>query len=401
MKKLVCLFLFLLLITPLQAQSTISVPWSTSFDCDDWQQDGDPIPCPSEMSLGNQIYYCTGDGDIYSRISTTWNNPIGSGSRGFAVSWGDAEGTSGNNAATPMFTFSPQPSELYIRFYIKYPTTWTWSSGSFLKKILYIGTAAYANKAYLVYYGANKIALYIQQGGGMMWHQQDHTTCAMPSSYPDWGWNQLMAGEENNAYGQKYGDGEWHYIEVHLKSNTSSSPANGVYELWVDGTVRDQHTEVEWDQSTFSQIDMMANGTYTDNGGCTYFGIDDIGISTTYIGAIEVDSTAPSVTIFQSDPTTIQSVSITLTGTATDGVGVSSCKWRPDAAPDDSNGTACSGSTSWSCAVTGMALGNNTVYVGCTDAAGNWGSDSLTVTREVAAVTGRVSGGTISGGVMQ
>lgn len=274
----ILLILFWLLL-PSRVFATVSIPWTTTFDCDDWQQDGNPIPCPSDMDLGNQIYYCTGSGDIYSRLNTTGNNPLGSG-KGFAISWGDAENESGNNAATPMVTFSPRPSELYFRFYIKYPATWVWgtSPDDMMKKILYLGTAAHSSKAYVLYYGPNKFGLFIQEGDGIMWHQPDHTTCAMPGSYPDWGWNQLMSAEADNPYGAKYGDGEWHFMEFHLKSNTSSSPANGIYEMWVDGVLRDQHTDVEWDQSTFDHIDTMANGIQTHNGGCTYFYMDDISI---------------------------------------------------------------------------------------------------------------------------
>lgn len=91
------------------------------------------------------------------------------------------------------------------------------------------------------------------------------------------------------------------------------------------------------------------------------------------------DSTAPSTTISTTDPSAISSDALTIAGTASDAVGVSGCKWRIGSAPDAGNGTACTGTTSFSCSTSGYSTGANTAYVGCYDAAGNYGSDSITV----------------------
>ena len=91
------------------------------------------------------------------------------------------------------------------------------------------------------------------------------------------------------------------------------------------------------------------------------------------------DTTPPSVTIATDNPSAITSDSLSVTGTASDAVGVGSCKFRIGSAPDGSNGTVCTGTTTWVCAASGFASGANTLYVGCGDAAGNWGSDSITV----------------------
>lgn len=104
---------------------------------------------------------------------------------------------------------------------------------------------------------------------------------------------------------------------------------------------------------------------------------------------------SPATTISTSN-STITSDSLTVTGTSTDAVGVSGCKFRIGSAPDASNGTACTGTTSFSCATTGFASGSNTLYVGCYDAAGNYGSDSIIVTF----TPPTASGCSFSGGVM-
>lgn len=95
----------------------------------------------------------------------------------------------------------------------------------------------------------------------------------------------------------------------------------------------------------------------------------------------EGDTTAPVTTITTSDPQSVTTDTLTVAGTATDAVwgGGSSCKYRIGSAPDADNGTACTGTTSWICSTSGYTIGANTLYVGCGDAAGNWGSDSITV----------------------
>jgi parallel beta-helix repeat protein len=91
------------------------------------------------------------------------------------------------------------------------------------------------------------------------------------------------------------------------------------------------------------------------------------------------DSTAPTCTITSptGNPTYSTGVStIDLSGSASDNIGVSSVNWSN--AATGATGTA-SGTTSWT--ITGMALnvGSNLVTVTAYDAAGNTGSDSITV----------------------
>lgn len=111
--------------------------------------------------------------------------------------------------------------------------------------------------------------------------------------------------------------------------------------------------------------------------------------------ALVIDTTAPVVTISTSDPSNIINDSLSISGTASDAVGVTSCKFRLGSAPDDSNGTGIDGTTSWSGTATGFSEGANTLYVGCTDAAGNWGSDSITVNYTI--IPAKVRGLSVTG----
>jgi hypothetical protein len=91
------------------------------------------------------------------------------------------------------------------------------------------------------------------------------------------------------------------------------------------------------------------------------------------------DTTAPTVSI--ATPTSVTTyasttTSIALGGTAADNVGVSSVSWVSDRG---GSGTA-TGTTNWSIPVVGLQVGNNVITVTARDAAGNAGTDILTVT---------------------
>ena len=94
------------------------------------------------------------------------------------------------------------------------------------------------------------------------------------------------------------------------------------------------------------------------------------------------DTTAPTVSIATpTSATTYASTttSIALGGTAADNVGVSSVSWVSDRG---GSGTA-TGTTNWSIPVVGLQVGNNVITVTARDAAGNAGTDVLTVTYTV------------------
>lgn len=92
------------------------------------------------------------------------------------------------------------------------------------------------------------------------------------------------------------------------------------------------------------------------------------------------DSTSPTVAI--ASPTSSSSYStatstITLSGTASDNVGVTTVTWAN--AANGTSGTA-TGTTAWSKSGISLAAGTNTLTVRASDSAGNTASDTLTVT---------------------
>jgi len=96
--------------------------------------------------------------------------------------------------------------------------------------------------------------------------------------------------------------------------------------------------------------------------------------------AVSQDTTSPSIAI--TSPTSSATCSatnssISLSGTASDNIGVSAVGWTNSA--NSTSGTA-SGTTSWSVAGIALVSGSNTITVTAKDAAGNSSSDTITVT---------------------
>jgi hypothetical protein len=175
----------------------------------------------------------------------------------------------------------------------------------------------------------------------------------------------------------------------------------------ISGTASDNVgvTSVDWDNDAGSDGTCTGTTSWSETGIALAEGSNVITITAhdaaentgTDVLTVTLDTTAPVTTISTSDPQTIGSDSLEITGTATDATGVTSCKYRIGSAPDAGNGTACSGTTSWTCSSSGYGEGANTVYVGCTDAMANWGNgDSITVNLDTTAPV--ISGVLPSGG---
>lgn len=132
------------------------------------------------------------------------------------------------------------------------------------------------------------------------------------------------------------------------------------------------------------------------------FYIDDVIVNDSRIGPTyftllserESDTTPPTVTISTSDPQGVSTSSVSIEWTDSDDIGVTSRKWRIGSTPDATHGTECTSPAT----VTGLSVGSNTVYIGAGDAAGNWGSDSITVNYSPVATTISIINSGIRGG---
>jgi len=187
--------------------------------------------------------------------------------------------------------------------------------------------------------------------------------------------------EESAAHGElDLADyvGEWVCVEME-KHNDGTQKTY----VWTQDGAYDGLYMTTVTSTSESSLGQRPVGAYQENVSAGSWLIDEVKYADTYIGPpagfVGGDSTAPTVVITTSDPQNITSNTLAISGTASDAVGVTGCKFRIGAAPTESTGTAITGTTAWSGTATGFSEGANTLYVGCDDAANNWGSDSITV----------------------
>ncbi len=268
------------------ATAGIDLPWSTTFNCPDWTQggsfscDGIYIQKPEAYNsccnayLSNNTDFCSnhpGAGTLPSVLDASANNPIGGGGKAYRVSVGDGVN---NNGANPYVMLNTPQGEMWIRWYMKYPAGFAWTYLNY-HKLLYFWQAGIQNTA-IVQMLDTSISLY----------DQVHWIWEYPTA--NFGFSGIMNGPT--------GDGKWHAYEVHVKKDTNG--ANGVYQVWVDGTLRNSHSDVNWSGLDFTAVFFNVNQAYPNNGGCVYIDYDDITISNTgYIGPIA--GVRPSAPVLQ------------------------------------------------------------------------------------------------------
>ena len=179
------------------------------------------------------------------------------------------------------------------------------------------------------------------------------------------------------------GKGAWHTVEMYVRMNSISggiAQPDGILQTWIDGVQSENVSNMVYrtGQDATKKFGYVVLAPWIGNGSpiTQTMWLDSLVVADSRSGS---DATPPVTTINTSDPSTILADSLVVAGTASDAVGVIGCKWRIGSAPNASNGTACSGTTTFLCSTSTYAYGANTLYVGCYDAAGNYGSDSIIV----------------------
>lgn len=277
----ITLVLLLLASTSYAATATpvSSFPWSTSFGNTSatitYDSGTEEEVIDHLFTLENQ--------SLSSSLSAAANHTGGTGSMGYRVPISD--GTNGSSGVCLGLKFqNPQP-EFWMRFYVRYPTGFRWSSLDWHKWVYFGDNGTSDNRNY------NSLIFEPAQDGAFR-------IIAMPSGtggsyYGDASptWFDTFAG------GGTTSDGSWHYVEFHVKMDTTSSPYNGVAEYWIDGT---KHMIIT--NANFSGGETAARQGWTlfrfntnqsspnNSGGIgspSYVDYDDVVISTTgYIGPI-------------------------------------------------------------------------------------------------------------------
>jgi len=246
-----------------------SLPWSSTIDCDAWEynrvDNGDDINCTDdENALLHHLHGndCGGT-DKNAEIISAANHAAGGGGRGLRHWECDGED---NRTGAVKVSFSPLPTEVWVRWYMRYQEgfTWEWSDrGLLYDKMLYFN----GNIVIPEWKDADRLNIYMAGSN----HNSSVGT----------GWDTIMAAGDDDE-GHKASDGQWHLYEVHVKAGIG----DGVLEFWIDEVLRLQFTNQNLGTGGFSNIAIGHNQVAPENGGPRYVDFDDIVISDTgYIGS--------------------------------------------------------------------------------------------------------------------
>lgn len=240
---------------------SVSLPWSTTFACDEWVHTGSSPTC-NDLAVAS-------DSRTGTKITLDADYHEGDGGRGMRQYLGDGN----NNQTSGLYiTFSAQ-SEVWIRWYMRYEYGFAWSNAG--------GYPLYDKW------------LYIYGGAGNLVPEFDGNEINVWSSYS--GNHHSASANWSTVNGGITGDGQWHLYEVHIDSTSTS----GTVELWID-EVRHLNVQNYSFSSTggYSRIVIGSNCNSPDNGSPPgYVDFDDVAVSNTgYIGPIKgiIPPSAPS-----------------------------------------------------------------------------------------------------------
>lgn len=259
MKQMKIVFLIVLFFMPLlnTAHAAISLPWSTTYNCADWNTYTDPLNCDGLEKNGSWTA-----GGHYEQITSAANNPAGGGGKGQRHWVGD--GTNINSGGTSI-KFATPVTEFRMRWYIRYQSGFAWNPISY-DKLLWIHDSAGGGGVVEPDYGDN-FRLFNATTG-----------LTVASCSGGCGWNTMYPGGTSN--------GSWHYLEVHIKASTNGS--NGIFEYWLDGVQKISVNNINISNgTTFDHIEFPSNQATPANGGYYYIDLDDVAINNTgFIGPV-------------------------------------------------------------------------------------------------------------------
>lgn len=261
MKKLICLSVVItsvlgLLFYQESAFANADLPWTTSYNCTDWQQTS---PISSNPNCDGLIKNLDSFPAGFPEQVTVNANFIG-GAGGKGQRHWLCDGTNVNSGGTTV-TFNTSQTEMWARWYMRFQPGFQWSSYQGYKA-LYLNYGGYNNLNYfMIAYNADQLSYYTQFGDAT------HYNC------DNCGWLSLYGAQS---------DGSWHSFEIHVKSETSSGN-DGIYQLWVDGALKVDQRKVNHglvsSGRTLSGFVIGSNAKVPSNGVCNYVDYDDISVA--------------------------------------------------------------------------------------------------------------------------
>jgi hypothetical protein len=257
------------LLIPLSSFAGVDLPWSTTFNCQEWVCCG-TLNC-DDLKIGGG-WAC--GGTTYERITSDANFSGGGGGKG-QRHW-EGDGINVNSGGFRISFNSPQP-ELWVRWYMRYEGGFTWLSLDYDKWLYFHSNGS---SAPVPEFSNSLHEMRIANQGG---------TGGWPLTQI-FGWQDIMGGTTS--------DGLFHCYEIHMKMDTDST--DGIGEIWVDSVSRISKSDVDWSggdaASRQGWVDVLigSNQREPNNGRCMYVDFDDIAISNTgYIGPLGGDKPKP------------------------------------------------------------------------------------------------------------
>jgi len=250
------------------ASAGVDLPYSTSFDCDEWVETeaGDWPPNCDGVEAGLFAEF------FGTSITSDANNDSNvSGTKGMRFLKGDG---ANDDSTIARIVFNEDQKEFWVRWYVKYETGFAWASYTYDKLIFF----------YLDSTGIGGISA------------SSITALNLWSSFPSTSWNADIGFQDIWGGGTAISDGSWHFIEVHVKMDTDGT--DGVGQVWIDGVLKIDEDDISW---STDQASVRANGfdgfmfdhnqsAPGNSGGIgtpAYIDYDDIAISLTgYIGPV-------------------------------------------------------------------------------------------------------------------
>ncbi len=248
--------IFICVIAASSLNAAVGLPWSTTYNCPEWNQSQGSPSCDGLVFGGG--WTCNGIGE---QITSDANYPGGAGDKG-QRHW-EGDGSNVNSGGLSLYFNTPQ-KELWIRWYMRYEEGFKWSTLLY-DKWLYIRTGATSIDVIPGFCNGNGVAAGVQ---GSVDNYQIYNDSR--------GW-QYVYGNES--------DGSWFCVEIHIKMDTNGS--DGVGELWLNGELIASNYAVNYSrgnptaQQGWTWFLIGSNQSSPNNGRPMYVDFDDFYVTNT------------------------------------------------------------------------------------------------------------------------
>ena len=266
--------------------------FTTTFDIPAWTQtDGlsDAQLAPSGDGIAGDLGNTTTLG-AEDQIASAANNSAGGGGLGFRHWVGDGLN---NNGGGIRISFAAT-TEMWVRYYIKHPLGFAYNGSGNMKTIYANGDIA----TFYFGYFFGEMGGHIENDSGFGTSVGNHLARASGEYAPF----TLVAKTFADWQGGATGDGQWHYLELHVKVNSAPAVGDGIFEFWVDGVKCYSNSGCRFnptDTSGWTSIRIGSNQNEPANGADMPIDFDDIVVSNSgYIGPLAGATTHTRSVIF-------------------------------------------------------------------------------------------------------